>query len=31
LLIYDLRKEKGQIGETSETEIDGKTIFTAWV
>ena len=31
LLIYDLRKESGQTGETEIIENDGKKIFAAWV
>ncbi len=31
LLIYDLRKEKGKMGKYEKIEINGKTIFAAWV
>jgi hypothetical protein len=31
LLIYDLRKESGQIGKTEVIETEGKKIFAAWV
>jgi hypothetical protein len=31
LLIYDLGKESGRIGEWEEIEIEGKRIFAAWV
>ncbi|MDQ1353561.1 MAG: hypothetical protein QG657_3867, partial [Acidobacteriota bacterium] len=31
LLIYDLRKESGQIGKTETIETEGKKIFAAWV
>ena len=31
LLIYDLRKESGRVGECERIEIKGKEIFTAWV
>jgi hypothetical protein len=31
LLVYDLRKESGLIGENKIIETDGKTIFAAWV
>ncbi len=31
LLIYDLRKESGQLGKNVEIEVAGKSIFTSWV
>ncbi len=31
LLIYDLRKEKGKVGESEKIEMKDKEIFTAWV
>lgn len=31
LLIYDLRKERGKVGESEKIEISGKEILTAWI
>lgn len=31
LIIYDLRKESGRVGDWEKIEIDGKEIFAAWV